>query len=150
MSLPLKAIDRLFDRLAATYGREWVSRWEGLDQNAIKAMWSHELGAYANHLEEIAWALENLPARAPNVIEFKQLCRSAPRREEAPQLAAPTVDPAKVNAELAKLRDLLKAKPAINHDPKAWAKRIMARHEAGEMLTPVSLQYAREALGVAA
>ena len=150
MSLPLKAIDRLFERLAATYGREWVSRWEGLDQNAIKAMWSHELGAYANHLEEIAWALENLPPRAPNVIEFKQLCRSAPRREEAPQLVAPAADPSKVNAELAKLRDMLKVKPAMNHDGKAWAKRIIARHQAGDKINSAPLQMAREALGVAA
>jgi hypothetical protein len=148
MSLPLKAIDRLFDRLTATYGREWVSRWEGLDQNAIKTMWSHELAVYANHLEDIAWALEHLPPRAPNVIEFKQLCKSAPRREEVPKLSAPMADPALVNAELEKLRDILKAKPSSTHDPKAWAKRFIARHEAGENVRPLYLQWAREALNI--
>ena len=33
MSLPLKAIDRLFDRLTATYGRDFTSRFDGVDQN---------------------------------------------------------------------------------------------------------------------
>ena len=31
-------------------------------------------------------------------------------------------------------------------DPKRWAKRILARHQDGEQLPRISLQYAREAL----
>jgi hypothetical protein len=31
-------------------------------------------------------------------------------------------------------------------DPKAWAKRLIARHEAGERIRPISLRFAREAL----
>jgi hypothetical protein len=147
MSLPSKAIERLFERLTATYGREWVNRWEGIDLAAIKTVWAHELSVYANHLEDIAWALENLPARAPNVIEFKQLCRSAPR-QDVQALPAPPADPERVKAEMAKLHDVLKAKPTSRHDPKAWAKTILARDAAGDKLSAISVRFAKEALGV--
>lgn len=144
MSLPLKAIDRLFERLAFTYGNEWTVRWAGQDPAMVKTAWAHELSAYTNHLEDIAWALENLPARAPNAIEFRNLCRSAPRKE-APALPAPKADPARLQAELAKLAEVRKL-TKVNIDHKAWARRIIARHEAGEKVRPISLRFAREAL----
>ena len=46
MSLQLKAVDHIFDRLSATYGRDFTGRWEGLDQNAIKSSWAHELSGF--------------------------------------------------------------------------------------------------------
>ena len=149
MSLPLKAIDRLFERLAHTYGNEWISRWAGQDEGKVKTVWAYELSVYANHLEDIAWALEHLPARAPNVIEFKQLCRSAPR-QDAPALPAPPADPGRVKAEMAKLHDVLKTKPTSRHDPKAWAKTILARDAAGDKLSAISVRFAKEALGMRA
>lgn len=143
--LTTKAIDRLFDRLAATYGNEWARRWEGLDHAAIKTLWAHELASFAGRLDAIAWALENLPSRAPNVIEFRNLCRSAPRAPEA-LLPEPKADPARVAAELAKLDTVRKQATASRVDHKAWARRLMARHEAGEVLRPIQLRFAREAL----
>lgn len=148
MSLPMKAIDRLFERLGTTYGKQWTSNWEGAPIIDVKSLWAHELAAFADHLECIAWALENLPPRAPNAIEFKQLCRMAPRKEEAPALPAPKADPDRVKAEFAKLREAFKAAPATTHDPKAWARIIIARHEAGENVRPLNLRFAREALGI--
>lgn len=147
MSLPLKAVDRLFDRLVATYSNEWVRRWEGLDDAAIKTLWAHELAQFAGRLDAVAWALENLPPRSPNVIEFRNLCRQAPRPAEA-QLPSPKADPARLAAELAKLADVKKAARAAvsTIDHKAWAKRLIARHEAGEKLNPTCLRFARDAL----
>lgn len=145
MSLPLKAVDRLFDRLAATYGNEWARRWEGLDHAAIKTLWSHELAVFVSRLDAVAWALENLPPRAPNVIEFKALCRAAPA-PEAPRLPEPKADPARVAAELAKLAPLRQAAAATSVDHKAWAKRLQARHEAGDPLKPIQIRFYREAL----
>jgi hypothetical protein len=150
MSLPLKAIDRLFDRMTATYGRDFTSRFDGVDQNELKAVWSHELSGFADKLGMIAWALENLPERAPNVIEFRNLCRKAPA-PEAPRLPTPKADPARVAAELAKLAPALaeiKA-PRMNLDHKAWAKRLMARNEVGDKLNPTTLRFAKEALAYA-
>lgn len=147
MSLPLKAIDRLFERLASTYGSEWSNRWMGQDENKVKSIWAHELSAYTHNLEAIAFALENLPPRSPNCIEFKQLCRMAPRKENAPAIELTKADPARVAAEFAKLREAFKAKPASEYDPKAWARIILARHAAGEPIRAINVQFARSALG---
>jgi hypothetical protein len=108
-------------------------------------MWSHELSTYANSLHRIAWALENLPPRCPNVIEFKQICRQAPA-PEATALPEPKADPERLKQELAKLADIKKAALADRVDHKAWAKKILARYTAGERINPTSLRFAREAL----
>lgn len=146
MTMPIKAIDRLFERLGATYGKQWTSMWEGVPISDVKTLWAHELVAYAHRLEDIAWALENLPARAPNAIEFRNLCRSAPR-PQAPALPEPKADPARMKTELAKLGEVRKT-TAGQVDHKAWARRIIAAHEAGEKIRPVSLRFAREALRI--
>ena len=147
MSLPLQAIGRLFDRMAATYGSAWMRQWEGVEANAVKSMWAHELGGFASNLKAIAWALEYLPERCPNLVQFKNLCRQAPAAE-VPQLDAPKADPARVAAELAKLAPMrmCAASPSTT-DPKAWAHRIIARHRAGEKLSPTVLASAQSAVG---
>jgi hypothetical protein len=40
----------------------------------------------------------------------------------------------------------MKLPPPSNPDPKAWARKLIARHEAGERIRPISLRFAREAL----
>ncbi|WP_291928621.1 hypothetical protein [Limnohabitans sp.] len=148
MSLPSKAIDRLFDRLTATYGNEWINRWQGLDGQAVKSLWAHELSAYTNRLEALAWALENLPPRAPNVIEFKNLCRQAPA-PEVPQLPQPKADPERLKQELSKLGEIrAKAVASTTVDHKAWARRIVGRFDAGDKVNPTTLRFAREALRI--
>ena len=150
MSLSSKAIDRLFDRLAATYGNEWINRWQGLDGQAVKSLWAHELSGFTNQLHAIAWALENLPARSPNVIEFRNLCRSAPQLE-APKLPEPKADPERLKQELAKLGNIRqKVATASGVDHKAWAKRIIEKHQSGVRLNPTTLRFAKEALGMGA
>jgi hypothetical protein len=147
MSLSLKAVDRLFERMALTYGKQFTDMYSTVDPASVKTLWSHELAAYAGSLHRIAWALENLPPRCPNVIEFKQLCRQAPA-PEAPALPEPKADPERLKRELAKLGDMkatIAATPS-KVDHKAWAKRILARYTAGERINPTSLRFAREAL----
>lgn len=150
MSLPIKAVDRLFDRLAATYGAAWTRQWADVPITDVKTAWMHELATFANSLHRIAWALENLPPKCPNVIEFKALCRQAPA-PEVPRLPEPKADPERVKAELAKLGHVRQASvaPSSSVDHKAWAKRIVARHEAGDKINPTTLRFAREALNMA-
>jgi len=147
MSLPSKAIDRLFDRLAATYGRQWFLMWEGVEASAVKALWGHELASFENRMEPIAWALENLPAKCLNAIEFKNLCRQAPA-PVVPQLPTPKADPERVKAELAKL---VPVRQAIAETPKydrlAWAKAILRDHMGGLHRTPTVIAMARNAIG---
>ena len=145
MSLSNQAIDRLFNRLGATYGAQWDKSLGAAPLGDVKTLWAHELSTYANSLHRIAWALENLPPRCPNVIEFKQICRQAPAPET---LALPEskADPERLKQELAKLADIKKAALADRVDHKAWAKKILACYTAGERINPTSLRFARESL----
>lgn len=147
MSMPTKAIDRLFERMAATYTTAWVRQFDVVPMQDVKTAWAHELAGFSGRLDAIAWALENLPSKCPNVIEFKALCRQAPRPPEA-ALPMPPANPERMRAELAKLGHIDKAKrmTAGSFDHKAWARRLIASHEAGEKVRPISLRFAREAL----
>lgn len=149
MSLQMKAIDRLFERMAATYTTSWVRQFDVVPMQDVKTAWAHELDGFAGRLDAVAWALENLPPRCPNVIEFKQLCRQAPRPAEK-RLPEPKADPDRVASELSKLRDSFKvtATRSAEIDPKGWAKAILAREKAGERLNPTTLRFAREAMRV--
>lgn len=143
MSLPLAAIDRLFDRLAATYGRSFWSIYEGVEPGAVKTAWAHELSGFAGNLHALAWALENLPERAPNVIEFRNLARKAPATE-APRLPDAKADPQRVRNELAKLGEIRRDMPtrkAVNSD---WAHRIIAKHASGIRVTRTVLAMAQD------
>lgn len=145
MSLPLKAIDRLFDRMALTYGSAWEKSLGTAPVMDIKTVWAHELSGFGDKLSMVAWALENLPERAPNVIEFRNLCRKAPA-PEAPRLPEPQADQERLKAELSKLCGVIKETPPFTYNPKGWAHRIMQRQEDGEMVKPTTLRFAKEAL----
>lgn len=151
MSPSIKAIDRIFERLSATYMASWDRAMGATPQADIKTAWAHELSGFLQSRELmgcIAWALENLPETPPNAIQFKKLCKQAPM-PEAPQLEAPKADPERMAQELARLAPLhadAKAK-AQGHDYRAWAKRLKARHEDGDNLTRTQVAMYREALG---
>jgi len=145
MSLSNQAIDRLFTRLGATYGAQWDKSMGSAPLGDVKTLWAHELAAYANSLHRIAWALENLPARCPNVIEFKQICRQAPA-PDVPALPEPKADPERLKRELAKLADIKKIAVSDRVDHKSWAKKILARYTSGDRINPTSLRFARDAL----
>jgi len=103
MSLPTKVVDRLFSRLALIYGSQWLSMWQGSEINEVKSLWAAELAVFSERLEAIGWALERLPERPPNLVQFKALCREAPRAE-APALPLPDRDPARMAQALQSLR----------------------------------------------
>ena len=148
MSISIKAIDRLFQRLNATYGSDFLGRYKGTPESDLKTVWAHELAGFENHLHALAWALENLPERAPNVIEFRNLARRAPA-PELPRLTEPKPDLARVNAELAKLAPLkamiANAKPVSGLD---WAYSLKRRDNAGEKLNITVRTMYRQALGM--
>ena len=147
MSMPLQAVDRLFSRLTMTYGPSFTRTFEGLELNEVKSLWSHELAFYCTQerMMDVAWALENLPERTPNVIEFKNLCRKAPEREVA-RLPEAKADPERLKKELARLGEIKLKTLSTKLDNKEWARRIIARHDAGDKLNPTTLRFAKEAL----
>jgi len=128
MSLPLTVIDRLFERLQLTYGRDFLSASEGTDINAMKSFWAHELAGFAENLHAIGKALESLPERVPNLIVFRNIClRYLP--EPALGLPAPKADPAIIAAAMAAL------KPAEGgHGSKDWARALKKRDDAGDRI----------------
>jgi hypothetical protein len=148
MSISIAAIERLFDRLSMTYGSEFKNKWNGIPLNEVKSSWSHELGIFADNLHAIGWALQNLPDRCPNLIEFKSLCKQAPRPTtialDAPKAPIEVVD--RVLAEIA-----LKAFKAPkddngNVDHKRWAKKLKERHQRGEKLSMYQIKCYKTAL----
>jgi hypothetical protein len=113
----------------------------------VKTAWAHELADFGGNLARLAWALENLPERCPNAIQFKRLCQQAQLLEpEVPRLPEPKADPARVKAELAKLGDVKARIEAQGEDGKEWARRLLGKHKAGYKLNVTVLRFAREAL----
>lgn len=140
---------RVFKRLAATYGAAWDRSIGEAPLADVMTVWAHELSGFFQHrraMLAVAWALENLPERCPNVIEFKAICRKAPAADQ-PALPEPQADPARVASELEKLAPLRIA-PAASVDPKAWANRLQIRHQAGENLNANQILCYRNALGL--
>lgn len=149
MSLPTKWVEALFTKLQLAYGRDFIGRWEGVDLNDVKTDWGHELAGFEGCPEAIAYALAHLPPKAPTVMEFRDICRKAPRvesdNEKRLRLEVLPAGRDRIEAELAKLGPVRKR---IEVDQKDWARRLLARHDGGEVLKPIQLRFAREALGL--
>ena len=134
MSLSCRVIDRLFGRLTVTYGVQFLKLYDGQNVAAVKSSWAHELGMFSGRLEAIAWALEMLPERCPNVLEFRKICRSAPS-PDVPRLPDAKADPQRVSAELANLGGVKAAVlRATNNSGKQWAKDLQGRIERKEIV----------------
>ena len=143
-------IDRLFERLSMTYGIAWDNSIGTAPLNEIKSFWLHELSGFMQSKESmmsISWALNHLPERPPNLVQFKNLCYQAPAIEK-PQLDAPPADPVRVRKELEKLASLRMDKPKV--DPKDWARKILGDYAGGVKKSPAVVQMARDALRMSA
>ena len=149
MTLPAKAVDRIFARLSATYGAEWDRSLGNAPLDDVKVAWAHELAGFAPRLTDVAWGLENLPERCPNVIAFRNLCRQAPAAVVA-RVDAPRADPERVAQAMQQLAPLRVRPDGSAADGRAWARSIEARHAAGERIKPYTLDCARVALGLQA
>jgi hypothetical protein len=148
VSLSLQAIDRIFERLVAAYGRQFLDLYADVSPADVKTAWGHELADFSSPagLKRIATVLGTLPERAPTAPKFRILCRQV-HVPEAPPLPAPAVDPERLKRELVKLGEVranVVIASTINH--KAWAKRILARKEAGENVPVFSVLCATDAL----
>lgn len=146
MSLPAAWTDRIFEKLTITYGRDFLSRWEGMDLNAVKSDWAHELSGLFRHPSSIAWALDHLPEKPPTVGQFRRIANEMPAQSE-PRLEYEAAGMERIASELAKLAPIVtRATPVDSRD---WARRLIARHESGEFkATRAALLIARDALGL--
>lgn len=139
MSLPVAWVDRIFDKLTITYGRDFVGRYEGLDIKNVKTDWAHELSGFFVHPSAISYALANLPERAPSVVEFKRIARLS-RPPEVPQIeVAVKADPERLARELQRMTD--RAKHQRTH--RQWAYDLIARHDGGDPRPHACVKMAR-------
>lgn len=124
MALPLPWVEKIFQKLALVYGRDFIGRWEGQNLGDVMADWSHELAPLAQNPAAIKYGLENLPPdKPPTCLQFRSICN---RRPEAPMPALPAPKTAPSPEVMEKVAEI--GKPRIEaFDPKAWAKKLKAR-----------------------
>lgn len=146
-------VRKLFVLLHGAYGSLFLSKYatgeksaSGGDKGVAAAMlvWDAALSKYTPDVIEAAAKrlMGEAPEFAPNLPQLEKVCAAiTPRKtyaEEAglPRLPAPEpAAPMKVSFEM-------------RGDGKDWARRIMARQEAGDRIRPYSLKCARQALGM--
>ena len=146
-------VRKLFVLLHGAYGSTFLSKYstgekndEGSDKGVVAAMlvWDAALSKFAPDVVEAAAKrlMAEDPKFPPNMPQVEKVCEAiTPRKtyaEEAglPRLPAPEpAAPIKVSFEM-------------RGDGKDWARRIMARNEAGDKIRPITLRFAREALGL--
>ncbi len=94
----------IFSKLSMTYGRDFLSRYEGQDMHAVKADWADKLAGLQHRPEAIKHALDTQGAKPPNVIEFKEACNRAPVRAML-AIAPPKANPDVIERAIAKARE---------------------------------------------
>lgn len=144
MALPSPWVERIFAKLIVAYGRDFLSRWEGVDLALVKADWANELDGYVKNPDALAYGLDNLPAdKPPTAKQFRAICNSRPE-PRLPALSAPVGKPsAEVLAKAASIN-------ANAGGPKDWAHALRERERAskGVGLTRAQREMWREALGM--
>jgi hypothetical protein len=140
--LPLKWVERIFQKLSLVYGREFLSRWEGQELPSVMADWSRELSGFADQPDAIAYGLQHLPPeKPPTVLQFRALCNLRPDKA-LPALPAPESKPApEVMARVATILDTRRV-----NDHKAWAWKLRERESRGPGLTRAQRGMWRKAL----
>lgn len=148
--IKLTPVEYIFKTMAAVYGAAWERSMGQAPLADVMTAWEYHMQPFTQSQatkKMIVWALDNLPDRVPNVLEFKALCRRTPALE-TPMLPEPVADPARMKSELAKLGHVkISDKPA--HGMKDWAYRLKTRHENGERLNGNQIRCYRLALGEA-
>ena len=148
--LPERWVDKLFDEMAAMYGSRFADLWAGTDLDKVKAKWAEKLVGFFDKPKAISEALRALDDKPmpPNLPEFLALCREAARRQGDATVNlgyTPTPEERERAAEVIdKAAKAVKREAA--HDYRSCAKKLKARHEAGEDLSPYQVDAYREAL----
>ena len=104
--LPSAWIDRIFAKLTARFGREFLSRWEGVEIDVVKGDWADELAGMQNRPDAIKYALDNMGNKPPMVDDFKAMCSRAPD-DGLIRLSAPKANPDAIERAIRVAREAL-------------------------------------------
>ena len=144
-------IDLIFRKCTLVYGRDFLDRWQGMELADVKDDWRGELGGMLGNPEAIRHALNHLPAKAPNAVEFRAMCIGAPS-DGAPRLPAP--EPGARTPGLRRFAEVA-SRVQANHgatlndnrdDPRSWGRALRRREHMGERLTMAQRDMWRSAL----
>lgn len=143
-------VERIFSRLAASFGAAFGRQWDGTNLSEVKATWAEKLGGFtAPQISEALKACEEVKsdgrAYPPNLPEFIEFCRNAARRSgTVALLTPPTLSKEEAEARIREVSQKVGQLPERN--PRAWAHELRARYLAGDRLLPVQIGSASEAL----
>ena len=146
-------IKRLFMLLHGRYGTAFTSKFAtgkldaaGSDRGTLSAMlvWQSDLRRYADDVvQEAAQRCKDAnPTFPPSLPEFEALCKACmPRQTYAQQQGWKSLPPPEE-------APIVPVSFDEQNDGKDWARRILARHEAGAKVSAYTLGSARMALGL--
>lgn len=126
-TLPRAWVERIFLRLQGVYGSQFTSKYmtgelvNGRDVGFENAMhvWGEELRGFSDDGDSIAYALKNLDSKfPPNVREFIEICRRAPKAALA-ALPAPAPNPEKAASFASSAKKITDKRK----DMTAWARK---------------------------
>lgn len=151
-ALPDAWIDKIFAEMSASYGSKFADMWSGTSPDDLRAKWAAKLAGFRDMPGAIREALDALDSKPfpPTLPEFLAMCREAGHRHSAPVQAISYTPTAEEQARAAEV--IAKAANRLTNidrrDHTDWAKRLQARHEAGEKLSVQQIGAYREALGI--
>lgn len=147
------AVKNLFLLLQGSYGSAFIAKYatgvkdeQGRDMGirATMAVWRSALAKYAPAVIEAATKRMSSEHKEfpPSLPQFEELCQAAePRKTWAQENRLPALPPPNV----------IPPEPVSfeqKGDGKDWARRILARAQAGERIRPYTMMSARQALGM--
>lgn len=142
--MPSEWVDVIFTKLTMRHGRDFLSRYEGLELSAVKSDWAEELAGLQNRPDAIKYALELSVAKPPNVIEFRDLCSRAPVRAGL-SLPPPLADQDVIDKALRKASEVMRKRGDVL-DP---IRELRRREVAGDKtLTQFQREFWRKALKI--
>lgn len=128
MKMRSEVIDRIVVRLIGIYGQQFHGKYSRIESGVdvgiamFKDALATELANFADNLDAIKYALDNLPAtHCPNALEFRDIARRAPRKEAPTLPYKPTAEDVERNKEMAHKAN--QAVKANEFDGLLWAKK---------------------------
>jgi hypothetical protein len=139
-------IEKLFERFSAMYGSRFADLWASADPEQVKRVWAEGLAAVTG--EQVQAALRSCLTEyptAPTLPQFAILCRAHRKPLDVPRLVQASPPDPRVAAEVHELAMHMKDN---KRDSKNWARRILKRVELGHKVPAISVDFAKEALGL--
>lgn len=147
---PTAWIDRLFARFHALYGKHWLDMWHDISVDAVKESWRIALAGCS--AEQLRYALAHCMATSkfpPTAPEFAGVCRQFRPSPTAAGYLLPAPRELAGSAIAAGLASTLRSQPdQRDGDCRGWARKILAEAEDGVIYPMISIDNAREALGI--